>query len=192
MLQLAPVARAVADACRFRSDERYATALVIESIQRGKVSAQAVADELHAGPMRHSGSLRAALTAAGTGAWSAPEADLVRLVSSSPHLPTPFLNPVLTTMKGARLPSPDLWLDDVGLAVQVHSYAHHASGPDWERTVRTDSALAEAGILRLSLTPSEIIRHPAATLRRIEALHASRSPKDRPSVLMTPRVVVLR
>ncbi|RHA37523.1 type IV toxin-antitoxin system AbiEi family antitoxin [Cellulomonas rhizosphaerae] len=192
ILQIAPVARAVADACRVRADERYATALVLESIQRGKTDLPSIVDELHAGPTRGSASLRRAVTAAAGGAWSAPESDLILLVASSMTLPRPWANPELSTLSGLRLPTPDLWLDDVGMAIQVHSYAHHAAGPDWERTIRADSALAEAGILRISLTPSEIAHRPRATLRRIEAMHASRSPTDRPPIRMTPRVAPLR
>jgi len=192
MLRVAPVARAVADACRFRADQRYATALVIEAVQRRKTPLASIVDELHAGPTRDSATLRRAVIAAAGGAWSAPENDLILLVASSHTLPTPWVNPQLSTLDGTRLPTPDLWLDDVGMAIQVHSFQHHSSGPNWERTIRADSALAEAGILRLSLTPTEISHRPRATLRRIEVMHASRSPADRPPIRMTPRSTPLR
>lgn len=192
VLQIVPVARAVADACRFRPDPQYATALVIEAVQRRKADLSSIVDELHAGPTRGSATLRRAVTAAASGAWSAPENDLILLVATSKTLPRPWANPELRTIDGTRLPSPDLWLDDVGMAIQVHSYQHHASGPDWERTVRADSALAEAGILRMSLTPTEIAHRPRACLARIEAMHASRSPADRPPILMSPRIASLR
>ncbi|ROS30954.1 hypothetical protein [Cellulomonas sp. PhB150] len=189
---VAPVVRAVADACRARRDERYATALVVEAVQRRKAKLDAFVDELNAGPTRGSATLRRAVAAASTGAWSAPEHDLIELITTSSTLPEPWPNPVLWTTDGTLLPSPDLWLDDVGIAIQVHSHMHHAAGADWDRTVRADSALAEAGVLRISLTPAEIARQPLRTLRRIEALHASRSPANRPPIHMEPRVPHLR
>lgn len=186
-IALAPVARAVGDLCRGSRDERDARAVVIEAVQRGRTSLDSLRHELFAGPRRGSALLRRALDAAATGAWSAPEHDLLVLLATSSTLPRPWPNPRLTTVSGRRLPTPDAWFDDVGLAVQVHSRLHHSGADDWDRTVRADSALAEAGVLRLSITPHEISATPRDVLARIERLHASRSPNDRPAVVMEPR-----
>jgi hypothetical protein len=188
VLTFAPAARAVADLCRALRDERQARAVAIEAVQRGKATVEQLRHELHAGPRRESLLLRLAVEAAETGAWSVPEHDLLGLVAASRVLPRAWPNPLLQRADGVRLPSPDLWFDDVGVAVQVHSVTHHAAGADWDRTVRSDSALAEAGILRVSVTPREIALSPRETLLRIEAVHGSRGPSDRPRVVMTPRV----
>jgi len=190
LVRLAPPARAVADACRRRRDVRYAEALVIEAVQRDVVTLRALFDELGAGPVQHSRALRHAVDRAAEGAWSAPESELVRLCSTSTRLPVPWTNPRLTTSDGVPLPTPDLWFDDVGLAVQVHSRTHHAAGPDWERTVRTDSVLAEAGVLRIAVTPSEIYRDGEEVVRRLERVHGTRSTADRPAVVAVPRLAV--
>lgn len=186
-LVLAPVARAVADLCRVVLDERDTRAVVIEAVQKGRVSVDALQHELLAGPRRGSAPLRRGVDAAASGAWSAPEHDLLLLLARSPTLPHAWPNPRLTTASGQRLPTPDAWFDDVGLAIQVHSQRHHAASDDWARTVRADSALAEAGVLRLSVTPREIISAPRDVLARVERLYGSLRASDRPAVVMTPR-----
>jgi plasmid stability protein len=187
VVRVAPVARAVADTCRHSASARDAEALVIEAVQSGRSTLAALTDELVGGPRQRSASLRAGLAAASSGAWSAPEHDLFRHCRQSPQLPEAWLNPELRAPNGKRLPTPDLWIDDVGLAIQVHSARHHASAEDWTRTVRTDSALAEAGVLRLSVTPREIATEPAAVVARIEAMFSSLSPLLRPRVIATRR-----
>lgn len=184
---VAAAERAVADAVRFGMPRYDAHALVIRAVQTRAARLDDVTHELYAGPRRGSAALRTAVSAAATGAWSAPEHDLLVLLATSRTLPHAWPNPELRTASGALLPTPDAWFDDVGLAVQVHSAAHHSSGPDWDRTVRSDSALAEAGVLRISVTPREIATEAAEVLGRIEALHRSRRPADRPRVAMIPR-----
>ena len=60
--------------------------------------------------------------------------------------------PRLETADARALVSPDLWFDDVALAVMVHSRAHHARDADWEGTVERDGQL-ELGVVVLGFTP---------------------------------------
>ncbi|GEL94670.1 hypothetical protein [Cellulomonas composti] len=180
-------ARAVADACRLHPDVRYAKALVIEAVQRKVTGVTRLCDELFSGPRRGSATLRAAIAVAATGAWSVAEHDLLRVVQRSTVLPRPWLNPVVTAADGSPLPTPDLWFDDVGLAVQVQSHAYHAAGERWTETIRADSALGEAGVVRVAVTPSEIRDSPDDVLRRIERVYLQRSPATRPPVKAVER-----
>lgn len=188
-LSVALPARAVADACRASADVRFAEALVIEAVQRRTTTLTLLHDELYAGPRQRSATLRAGIAAASTGAWSIAEHDLVRLVSRSTVLPTPLLNPELVGPHGTRLPTPDLWFDDVGMAVQVHSHAYHAGGDAWTQTVRADSALAEAGVIRVALTPREIRTSPDDVLGRLERTYRGLTTRPRAAVRATPRTV---
>lgn len=186
-LPVALAARCVGDACRTELDPRRARALVIEGVQRGLTTVTQLHDELFAGPRQGSATFRSAIRAAATGAWSIAEHDLLALVARSSALPRPWLNPRLTTGAGARLPTPDLWFDDVALAVQVHSHQHHADGDRWTATIQADSALAEAGVLRVALTPREIRRTPDDTLARLERAYRSMRARPRPDVRATER-----
>ena len=80
-------------------------------------------------------------------------------------------NPILTGPGGETLTSPDLWFDDVGLAVMVQSRRFHADGLDWEATVEQGSDLSTMRVVVVGVTPTALARDPEAQLRRIERAH---------------------
>ncbi len=177
---VASPARATADAARDLG-ETAARGIVLEAVQRGLVTTDELRHELELGPRQGSRALRAVLTEAERGAWSVPEADLAALVRSSGRLPEMWANPVLQ-VGTTRLPTPDGWFDDVGLAVQVHSKRYHAGELDWEKTVSGDGVFAEHGIALVAVTPRQISVQRDAVLRRIERAHEQASRRPRPAV----------
>ncbi|WP_040161742.1 hypothetical protein [Mobilicoccus massiliensis] len=99
-----------------------------------------------------------------------------------------MLNPEVRTATGGRLTSPDLWFDDVALAVMVHSKEHHLIGDDWERTITSDADLSIAGAAVIGIAPTTISRDPASALRRVEqAYAAARSRPRTTNIVVTPR-----
>jgi hypothetical protein len=188
-LVIASRVRAVTDAARWTRHENAQLALVLEAVQRELVTVEQLEHEVEAGPTRGSAPARAAIRAARQGVWSAPEHALMRLCSTSRTLPAAWPNPQLTAHDGSGLLSPDLWFDDVGLAVMVHSRTHHARDAEWETTVARDGELAAHGIVVLAFTPSAIAREPDHVLRRVEQAHttAGTGGRRRPPVVMTPR-----
>lgn len=163
------------------------TALVLEPVQRGVTSVAALRHELEAGGRRRSLLLRQALGIAELGVWSLPESGLESALARSSTLPPVLANPVPRTLTGERLPTPDGWLDDVGLALQVHSLRWHALGADWEGTVVKDSVFVEHGITVLAFTPRRIATDPGWVVRRVETVHAALVGRGRPSVVVEPR-----
>jgi hypothetical protein len=177
--------RATADSARDLG-ARAARAIVLEAVQRRLVGLDELRHELEAGPRQGSSALRAALAEAEAHAWSVPEADLAALVRGSGRLPEMWANPVLS-VGGVRLPTPDGWFDDVGLAVQVHSKQYHAGDLDWEKTVSTDGIYAEHGIPLVALTPRQISAQPDAVVTRIERAHGQAALRPRPDVTAQQR-----
>ncbi len=139
-VRLANPARATLDAACQSGSPEMAAAIGIESVQRRLVGVDALVAELALRNQRGSALARHAVQAAATGAWSRPEATLLMGLARSPLLPAAWPNPLLTHL-GRPLTSPDAWLDDVGLAVMVHSRRYHAGHLDWERTVEQDADL---------------------------------------------------
>ncbi|HEX3005492.1 MAG TPA: hypothetical protein VHO27_14855 [Angustibacter sp.] len=189
LLRVAPPARAVVDAARTTRTPREAAAIVIEAVQRELVSVAQLVHEVEAGARRGSASVRRAVELAAAGAWSAPEAELLDLCDSSPRLPHVWPNPWLRRPGGTALISPDGWLDDVGLALMVHSKRHHVREAEWRSTVERDGELQEVGVVVLGFTPSSIASEPGAVLARIERTYARlvASGHRRADVVMTPR-----
>jgi hypothetical protein len=189
VLRVASPVRAVADATREAHDLGEARSVVLEAVRRRLVRLEDLGHEVEAGPRRGSRWARAAVQDARAGSWSVPEAELLHRCARSKVLPRAWPNPYLEAEDGTPLISPDLWFDDVGLAVMVHSRAHHLRDRDWEGTVESDGRLAEHGILVIGFTPSSVSRRPQEVVARIERayLSAQRAGPSRPSVRMLAR-----
>jgi hypothetical protein len=97
-------------------------------------------------------------------------------------LPAIWLNPSLQAVDGTRLPTPDGWIDQVGLAIQVHSYRWHSAPDDWTSTVMVDGVFAEYGVPVVAVTPQAIRRSAEAVLMRIERAYRAASVRPRPQV----------
>jgi hypothetical protein len=181
-------ARALVDAGRELRDPDAVRQLLVASVQQRLVRERDLRHELEAGPVRGSAVVRRALDDVATGAWSVPEAELLRELAASTVLPHAWPNPVLVAGDGTPLPSPDFWLDDVALAGQVHSRQYHLRDELWEATVESDTLLGTYGVPVIAVTPTGFRRDPAAFRLRVERAYAIlRRTGRRPDVRMAPR-----
>lgn len=181
----APVARAVGDAARRLPSRRDVLALAAEAIQRGFATWEELRDELEAGPVRGSAFLRAGLDDLRSGAHSPPEADLAGLLSKA-RIPAAHFNVRLVTESGRFVSVPDVWLDDVGLPIEVDSVEHHATGAGFERTVRRNARYAAVGLTPVTVLPVDLRTRPAWVLSQIVAAREAAAARPRPPV----RIVV--
>lgn len=180
--------RSLVDAAREVRDPARVRQMLIAAAQQGFVREQDLRGELEAGATRGSAVVRAALNDVSIGAWSLPELDVLTELARSALLPRVWPNPSLRTGNGDPLPTPDFWIDDVGLAGQVHSRLHHARDSDWERTVSSDNVFAEHGITVVAVTPAGFTRDPGAFRLQVErAYAAAKATGWRPDVVMRPR-----
>jgi len=181
-------ARAVVDAAAGCPDQAAARALIIDAVQQRLVRLDDIAHWVEARSNHGRRLLRQALAEAAIGAWSVPEADLLGMVNDNSRLPRPWANPTLHDPLGRRLTTPDLWFDDVALAVMVHSRVHHSGVLDWEATVAADEDLRTAGIEVVAVTPASISAEPERVLARIGAAYGRAARRPRPvGVLALPR-----
>lgn len=181
-------ARAVVDAAALAATEGDARALIIGAIQRGLVRADDLAHWIEARQPRGRRVLRRALVEAMAGVWSVPEGDLIALLCTSTVLPEPIANPFLEDDCGRRLTTPDVWIDDVALAVMVHSRQFHEGVDQWEQTVMSDTDLTAARVVVVTVTPASLASNPASILRRVEAAYVeARRIGFRAPVRATPR-----
>jgi len=189
-LRISSRPRAVVDAAREVRGYKSASAIVIEAVQRGIVTVESVRHELECGPRKGSAQVRRAVDAAEAGVWSVPEADLLAVLGAGRILPEIWANPQLTSIDGIRLPTPDAWIDDVGLAVQVHSRSYHLRDQDWDATVTADSVFGEHGIVVLGVTPERLNADPTAVRLRVERAYQALRDRPRPEVLAQPRALI--
>lgn len=187
-IEVASAARCIADAARLCRRDEDARALTISALQSRVTSEDRLYAELLAGPVRFSASVRAGIRQFQAGAWSISEVDLLRALASSSILPAAMPNPVLRLSTGGILPTPDAWVDEVGLAIQLHSRTYHARDQDWDGTVMGDGELGAAGVMVIGVTPQQLRRDPDAFVRRVERAYlALRRRGGRPDVIAKDR-----
>jgi hypothetical protein len=168
-----PAARAVADTVHGLGDLGEVRAVVANSIQRGKVQAWHLADELAHGSVQGSALFRRVLEEAADGMRSAAEGDLRTLIKRE-RLPDPLYNARLFAGE-EFLAVPDAWWPAAGVAAEVDSREWHLSPRDWERTLERHSRMSAFGIIVLHYPPRRLKTQPRTVAAEIRsALEAGR------------------
>lgn len=168
-LPIAPVQRALVDASRRMTRDREVIAMLAEAVQKNLCTAEMVQAELAAGPIAGSATMRRALRSIGRGPASAPEHDLLEMLSTSLLLPAPEVNYPIS-LNGRRVVGDVCW-PQARLLVEVDSVEHHGYGPDADATAARRAALTAAGWTVLSISPQRVRDDRAAVLREIEAAY---------------------
>jgi hypothetical protein len=182
-------ARAVVDAARQLRGQAV-RALVFEAVQRRMVTVAQLAAEVEAGPVQGSAAVRAAVQEVSGGAWSLPESEFADALARSKILPRVMLNPVLETADGLTLPSPDGYIPEVALALQVHSRTHHLFEQDWEWTLRTDTLLGACGVPVMAFSPRTLRTETEQVVRAVERAYLSLVSQPRPDVVARERLTL--
>ena len=73
--------------------------------------------------------------------------------------------------RGKRLTTSDMWFDNVGMAVMVHSRQSHAGVLQWDATVDAAADLSANRVVVIGVTPTALARDPPAVLRRVETAY---------------------
>lgn len=180
-LVVATAARAMADAA---VHERHTPGelehLAIAVLQRGLATAEELERKLHHRPRAQVGPVWRGRQAFAHGAWSRPERVLREVVERAGDLP-PLLTsvPLHTHPGGVFLGTPDGYLAEAGLVIQVHSREFHqgtgAHGDRWQRTVERDSGYVAAGLRVIAVTPWTLCTQPGRFQRTLrQAVESAR------------------
>lgn len=174
VFEICSIPRSLADFARWNGDLRVIRAVTADVVQRQMTSVSSLENELKAGPRRYSALLRTVIAELSAGVGSAPEAELRKLLRASHILPVVQWNPSLSSPDGNRLPTPDSWIPDVCIAIEVDSHEFHLSPDQWEQDMQRHNVLARHRILVLHFTPGHIRRNAAQVLRTVEAAYHHR------------------
>ncbi|WP_405090796.1 type IV toxin-antitoxin system AbiEi family antitoxin domain-containing protein [Micromonospora sp. NBC_01392] len=167
-------ARAVVDAARGLRHLRPVRAVVAEAVQRGFTDLAALDEEIRRARRSRTALVRKAFSEVVAGARSAPEAELRECLAGSRLLPDLLWNPRLSVGDGRRLPTPDGYLADAAVALEVDSQEFHFTPDDWARTLDRHNELSRLGVLVLHFTPAQIRRSPTLVRRTVEEAYESR------------------
>jgi hypothetical protein len=173
-IQIAPIPRAVVDAALSLTNVRDVRALVAGLVQQRRCTIEQLEAELGQSRLKGSSTLRLVFAEVAAGAESAPEIDLMKLITRA-RLPTPLYNPRLY-LGEKFLAKPDAWWKEMSVAAEVDSREWHLGPEDWQRTMIRHDVLAAAGIQVLHLTPAMIRTEPAEVVGMIrQALQTGRA-----------------
>jgi hypothetical protein len=148
--------------------------VVAEVVQSRMATVAELHHELASAPRNGSAVLRQVLAEVADGVRSAPEGELRDLMRRSEILPAVLWNPVLATESGQVLPTPDGYIEEAGLALEVDSREFHLGANGWAATLERTNRWAAAGIAVLHLRPSQIRKEPERVLAQIERAYAAR------------------
>jgi hypothetical protein len=176
-------ARAVVDAGRELRDLRAIRAVTAEAVQREFTDLAALVEEVARAKRSRTALIRRAVDEVLAGVRSAPEAELRECLAGSAVFPLLRWNPHLHKDDGARLPTPDAWIPESALAIEVDSQEFHYFVGGWRRTMDRHNELGRVGVLVLHFTPFEIRTDPNRVRRVIEEAHRTRCGNVRCDVL---------
>ncbi len=167
-------ARAVVDAGRELRELRPIRAITAEAVQRGFTDPPALVGEIRRAKRSRTALIRRVVDEILAGVRSAPEAELRECLDGSALEPLLRWNPSLHETDGTRLPTPDAWIANSALAIEVDSQEFHYSADGWRRTMDRHNELGRVGVLVLHFTPAEIRTNPRRVRRLIEEAHDAR------------------
>ncbi|HEX3926109.1 MAG TPA: hypothetical protein VHY31_27805 [Streptosporangiaceae bacterium] len=179
-VRVALPARAVADTARALTGLREVRAVVADAVQSGHCPIFLLADEVTAGPRRHSALLRQAIAEVAEGIRSVAEAEFADLLRRA-RLPLPLFNARILAGR-EFVAMADAWWPDAGVAAEVDSREWHLSPADWERTLQRHATMTAHGILVLHFTPKMIRREPGQVAAEVRA--AIRAGQARPALAL--------
>jgi hypothetical protein len=178
---LASPPRAVLDGVRRVRDLNVVRALLINAKQSGLCTQAQLTAELEAGSQRGTALPRAVLRELDENVWSVPEADALTLWRRS-GLPSAMRNVKIFDTEGRYIATPDVWCDEVALAMEIDSFNFHFKRSDYARTVERNSRYAAAGIVLFQVLPVKIRDDPRAVIRDLQAAYEAAKKRPRPNI----------
>jgi hypothetical protein len=174
VLRVCSPARAVIDTALTCHSLPTVRAMLAHVVQDGLATVEQLRAELDQARRNGSARARTALDEVAEGVRAAAEAALRSTLNRSRLLPAVHWNATLVTADGRRLPTPDAWIDQVGVAIEVDSREFHLSPADWERTLARHNQLSRHGAQVLHFPPSLVRRAPVQVLHSVEQTYLQR------------------
>lgn len=180
LVRLAPLPRAVVDACRRQENRDHVREIVAEVIQEGRCSVEDIVREVHQAARQRTGLARAVLREIEAGIRSVAEAK-VRAALLARGVEGLEWNIELWTRDGEFVGAPDAYCVRTGVALQVDSIKWHLRPRGYQRTQARQRGLAYWGIFVLPWSPTDALANPdevALGLIRLRDIGAQRPAPD--------------
>ncbi|HEY2191841.1 MAG TPA: hypothetical protein VGH76_05995, partial [Actinomycetospora sp.] len=168
-IRCAPLERALVDGARRLTRVDEVRALLCEAVQRRMTTVPALRAEVEIGSCRGAALVRTVIVELEDGIRSAAEAWWRELVATMDGFPEVHWNADVHLADGSFLACPDGFVDDVALALDLHSFAHHADLEKFDATMRRQAEMTAAGLVVVPATPRELREDPVGVKRKMWA-----------------------
>jgi hypothetical protein len=158
-LPLAPVARALVDACREMSNLDAVRELVAEVIQRGMCTLAELTVEVLSAARQRTALGREVLREMEAGVRSVVEAK-TRSILERLGIRQPMWNADLFTSDGEFVARPDAFWEELAAAMELDSMRWHLGPRDYKRTQERQRRMTNLGILVLPVAPAFVLEDP--------------------------------
>ncbi|MDQ4086324.1 MAG: hypothetical protein M3165_10950 [Actinomycetota bacterium] len=182
-LPLAPVPRALVDACRREAALDDVRELVAEVIQRKLCTPTELAEEVRRAARQRTALSRAVLREIDAGIRSVAEAK-VRKALLRRGLPAMEWNVELHTPDGELVGIPDGYWVDLAVALQIDSMAWHLAPKQYRNTQQRRRVLDRHGVLVLAVSPADALDDIDQLVGDLEALRAQGSRRPVPQLVV--------
>jgi hypothetical protein len=186
-IRCAPLERALVDGARRLTRIDEVRALLCEAVQRRMTTVSALRSEVEIGSCRGAALVRAVIVELEDGIRSAAEAWWRELVATMEGFPEVHWNADVHRADGSFLACPDGFVDEVALALELHSFAHHADLEKYDATMRRQAEMTAAGLVVVPVTPRELREDPAGVKRKMWAALEQARLRPRPALVRKPR-----
>lgn len=178
---VAPLPRATIDTSRRAKTAEHVTALLVESISRGKVTPATLRDELDRAGNRGTALPRRMLAEIDDKVRSMAQGWAKRVVQRA-QLTMPAWRVPITSANGSHVATADAWWDEVGLAWEVDSYAFDLSSADAKAALHRAARLTACGVLVVHTPPAQLRDEPNVVIELLRNAHAQAAARPRPNV----------
>jgi len=178
-LPLAPLARAVVDACRRLEGRNAVRDLVSDAVQNHGLTLATLRNEIHLAARQRTALPRAVLAEMGEGVRFAAEARARELIRER-GLPEPVYNVEVLDDDGAVIAIPDGYYPDLACGYEIDSRRWHMSPDSYEATTRRRGRAARYGIILVSVTPARVFEDPDGFLADLAGVLATASRRAAP------------
>lgn len=182
-LRVAPVPRAIVDACRRDRPVDDVRALVAQAVQTRRCTPAELHKELTRAARQRTAVLRIAMREIDAGIRSVAEGDAKEAISRS-GLPPMEWNVSLFTASGEFIGSPDGWYDDVAMALQIDSMQWHLSPALYKKTQRIQRAMTRHGIVVMPIAPADVSAAGSTFIPELTAFRLTATGRPRPDIVV--------
>jgi hypothetical protein len=158
-LPVAPVAKCVADAGRRQAQPDRVRELVSACLQDRKCTVMELAAAVQHANRQRTALSREALREIDAGVRSVAESKVRKIVLAT-DLPEPLFNPVLRTLDGRFIASPDGYFPHCAAGYEIDSFAYHLRRKSYLETQRRLRRTARNGVLLIGISPVDAYEDP--------------------------------